>query len=250
MSKWRQVIPNIITVIAMVAGFYSMVMSANGNYLAAAQLIMLSMLLDGIDGNLARLIKGTTDFGAELDTYVDMSSFGLAPALLAYQVVLKDFGLLGTAVATAMVVSGVLRLTRFRIHDPYRGQKGYTGLPITVNACWISMFVFVTESGLLDREWFSLSQGHLATVVWTSSMLFMVLQVSRVRYPKPTKELIGFIPCVLFVILLFLKIQWAVSSAVTICLACFIYAFVTPLVPRHPVVIEDEEEEPVVVPHP
>lgn len=245
---WRQIIPTIFTVAAMMAGFYSILLSGSGDFMLAAQMIMLSMLLDGFDGNIARLIRGTSKFGAELDTYVDMTSFGLAPAVLAYEAVLKHFGFPGFLFAGAIVVSGVMRLSRFRIKDPYRGQRGYQGLPITVNACWISMFVFVTEAGLLNVERWALRSGPLATLVWMSTMLFLILQVSNIRYPKPTKALVGFIPCILFVLFLFLQVEVAVASALTICASCFIYAFVTPLFPKHKdltdLVSDSEEEEP------
>ncbi|NKB24891.1 MAG: hypothetical protein GKR87_11040 [Kiritimatiellae bacterium] len=240
---WRQFIPTIFTSAAMLVGFFSLITCAMGQYMTSAQLIMLSMLLDGLDGNLARLFKGTTKFGAELDTYVDITSFGIAPALLAYLAVLKHFGLLGILITSFIVLSGAIRLSRFRIKDPYRGQRGYQGLPITVNACWVSMFVFVTESNLLDFGLFSLSKGPLATIVWTSTLLFMVLQVSNVRYPKPTKELLGFIPCIIFVCFLFLKVQLAVASALTICASCFVYAFITPLLPKRSAVIDEADEE-------
>lgn len=248
MITWRQFVPTCFTIAALLAGFYSLIMSAQGDFLVAAQMIMLSMLLDGFDGNVARLLKGTTKFGAELDTYVDMTSFGLAPAMLAYEAVLKNFGLPGLLLAAGIVVSGVMRLSRFRIKDPFRGQRGFQGLPITVNACWLSMFIFVAEAGLFDTERYVLHHGPMATVVWTCTLLFLILQVSNIRYPKPTKVLIGFIPCILFVTFLFLHMQVAVASALTICVSCFIYAFVTPLFPRHADLVslldDGEEEEP------
>ncbi len=249
MISWRQVIPTLFTVAAMMAGFYSLLMSAQGEFLIAAQMIMLSMLLDGFDGNVARLLKGTSKFGAELDTYVDMTSFGIAPAMLVYQVALKDFGWLGFLLSCAIVVSGVMRLSRFRIKDPFRGQRGFQGLPITVNACWLSMAVFVSESELFyERN--ILEQGPMAVAVWTCTILFLILQVSNFRYPKPTKMLIGFIPCILVVLFLFLKMEIAVAAAMTILVSCFIYAFITPLFPRHTDLsailddADDEEPEP------
>lgn len=246
MITWRQVLPTLFTVAAMMAGFYSLLMSAQGEFLIAAQMIMLSMLLDGFDGNVARLVKGTSKFGAELDTYVDMTSFGIAPAMLAYEAVLKHYGWLGFMLACAIVVSGVMRLSRFRIKDPFRGQRGFQGLPITVNACWVSMFVFVAESGLFNTERYVLQSGPMAAVVWTCTALFMILQVSNIRYAKPTKALIGFIPCILIVTFLFLKMQVAVAAALTILVSCFIYAFITPLFPKHAdlsTILDDSEEE-------
>lgn len=247
MISWRYVLPALFTVAAMMAGFYSLLMTAQGEFLIAAQMIMLSMLLDGFDGNVARLVRGTSKFGAELDTYVDMTSFGIAPAMLVYEAVLKSFGWPGFLLACAIVISGVMRLSRFRIKDPFRGQRGFQGLPITLNACWLSMFIFVSESGMFHNERLSLHEGPMAAVVWTCTILFLILQVSNIRYPKPTKALIGFIPCILIVTFLFLQMQVAVAAALTILVSCFIYAFITPLFPRHTdlsaILADDSEEE-------
>jgi len=232
--SWRQVVPICITLSAMLAGFYSMLMTAAGEHAYAAQLIMLSMVLDGLDGTVARLMKGTSEFGAELDTYVDMSSFGLAPGLLAYESVLKDFGLWGLLFVSVLVLSGVVRLSRFRVVDPHRGQQGYLGLPITVSAGWIAMFVLVTESGVRHAEWFTLHSGPLAIFVWGCVLVYAVLQVSTVRYIKPTKHPLSLIPCILGVVLLFFKVGVAVSAALAICAYGFYYAFISPFIHKQP----------------
>lgn len=239
---WRQVIPISLTLSAMLAGFSSMLMSAAGEYIQAAQLIMLSMLLDGLDGMVARVLKGTTRIGAELDTFVDLTSFGLAPAMLAYQAVLKDFELWGMLVVSAIVLSGVLRLSRFRVVDPFRGQRGYLGLPITVSGGWIALFVLATEAGLADDAWFNLHQGPMATFVWTSVLAFTVLQVSHVRYIKPTKDSAIMSACMFLTVMLFLKIQFAVAAALTMCAYGFFYAFISPFFRRQHIVLADESE--------
>lgn len=239
---WRQVIPISFTLSAMLAGFSSMLMSAAGEYIQAAQLIMLSMLLDGLDGMVARVLKGTTRIGAELDTFVDMTSFGLAPAMLAYQAVLKDFELWGVLMTSTIVLSGVLRLSRFRVVDPFRGQKGYLGLPITVCGGWIALFVLATEAGLVDDAWFNLHRGPMATFVWTSVLAFTVLQVSPVRYIKPSKDPAIMSACAVLTLMLFLKIQFAVAAAVTMCAYGFFYAFISPFFRRQHIVLADESE--------
>ncbi len=250
--KWRKIIPLSFTLSAILAGFFSMVMSAAGEYLSAAQFIMLAMILDGLDGTFARLLKATSAFGADLDTFCDMTSFGLAPALLAYEAALKSFGIWGVLIASAIVLSGALRLARFRIIDPFRGQKGFLGLPITVNGGWIALFVFATEAGLVDESWFTLRHGPLATFVWASVLAMVFLQVSHVRYTKPTKDPVFLASSVMLVVFLFLKIQLAVAAALTMNAWGFIYAFISPLYHRrHPVVVvtdeaeDEEEEEPV-----
>jgi CDP-diacylglycerol--serine O-phosphatidyltransferase len=244
--NWRPILPFLFTVAAMLAGFYSLLAAGGGHYLLAAQMIMLSMILDGMDGHVARLLHGESAFGADLDTFVDMMSFGLAPAFLAYQVALKDFGPWGLVLASAIVVSGASRLARFRVVDPHRGQRGFLGLPITVNAGWLSMAVFITESGILQNRWISLQDGPVATVVWTCVVLFLLLQVSHVRYGKPTRTPVLFISSVMFVTFLFLPMELAVASAFAIGTVLLFYAFVSPFLPRHDDILEldhDLEDE-------
>ena len=214
--NWRQMVPSAVTLMAMLAGFLSIIFTVQGiradndlpgqYYSWSAQLIMLAMILDGLDGNLARWLHGRSDFGAELDTYVDLTAFGIAPAVLVFAVTLQNHDefwrcLLPSAVA----LSGVVRLARFKVRDPQRGQAGYSGLPITANAAWVALFVFITLTP--PRDQFSLNHGPVAVLFLTGIAVFIVLQVSNLRYPKPTKKAAMFIPCVVLVALLWLLQQ-------------------------------------------
>lgn len=207
---WRQMVPTAVTLAAMLAGFFSILVTLEsmdqpdaGQYHRwAAQLIMLAMILDGIDGNVARRLKGSSELGAELDTYVDMTAFGLAPALLIYVVSLQASTGWRVVMTSAVVMSGVVRLARFKAADPHRGHLGYTGLPITASAAWVSIFVLMSQCKPV-MGWFSLNQGIVAAVFLTGVSVFIVLQVSSVRYPKPTKRMAIFIPCIILVLMLF-----------------------------------------------
>jgi CDP-diacylglycerol--serine O-phosphatidyltransferase len=160
--NWRQILPTIVTLAAMLSGFLSIVYVVQGfqvsgphdYYSMAARFIMLAMILDGIDGNLARWLKGTSEFGAELDTYVDMTAFGIAPAILIFAVTLRPetAPLIRFLLPSAVAVSGVVRLARFKVADPLRGQGGYGGLPITANAGWVALFVFISQARPLEVE--------------------------------------------------------------------------------------------------
>ncbi|MBU4198386.1 MAG: CDP-alcohol phosphatidyltransferase family protein [Verrucomicrobia bacterium] len=229
--NWRQILPTIITLAAMLCGFFSILLALEGheNFLLSAQLIMLALILDGLDGNLARLLKGTSAFGAELDTYVDMTAFGLAPAILIYQVSLQrhvDWRILMTAM---VVLSGVIRLARFKVKDPLRGQAGYCGLPITASAGWVALFVFLSETKFFG-EFFRLSQGPVGVFFLIGVIAMITLQVSNVRYPKPSKLMIVFIPCVVLVALLFYHERGVASMAALIMLTLgLIYVLIGPL---------------------
>lgn len=231
----RAIVPVTLTLAAMFAGFYSMVQSAQGNFEMAARLIMASMILDGLDGLMARLLKGTTNFGAELDTFVDMTSFGLAPALLAYQAYWHDFGVWGLALASFMVLSGASRLSRFRLIDPFRGQQGFLGLPITCAGGFVTMVVFVAQSGVPEEwgwTWFDLSAGLAAWGIWLVVALLLALQISQVRYTKASKHPAVFIPGIVLVIMLFIEIHVAAIAAVTLCLAALYFGLLSPFFHR------------------
>jgi CDP-diacylglycerol--serine O-phosphatidyltransferase len=201
---WRQIIPTLFTLAAVLCGFFSIILSleGDGHYLLAAQFIMLAMLLDGLDGNLARKLKGSSEFGAELDTYVDMMAFGLAPAVLIYKVSLQNYVVWRALMTALVVLSGVIRLARFKVKDPARGQAGYCGLPITACAGWVAIFVFLGERQFLG-DVFSLNQGPVAVVFLIGVLLMITLQVSNIRYPKPTKVAAIFAACIVLTVLLF-----------------------------------------------
>ncbi len=211
---WRQLVPTTITLVAMVSGFFSILVTLEGMgheqagqyHRWAAQLIMLAMILDGLDGNVARRLKGASEMGAELDTYVDMTAFGIAPALLIYVVSLQAAPIWRVAMTTAVVLSGVVRLARFKAADPHRGQMGYRGLPITVSAGWVAVLVYFSQTLNNGEVRFSLNQGSVATLFLVGVLLFIVLQVSNVRYPKPSKRMVFFVPASILVLLLFVPL--------------------------------------------
>jgi len=251
---WRKIVPNLLTLGALACAMLSLIKAFEGEFVASAQFIMLCLVLDGLDGNVARWCRGSTQFGAELDTFVDIIGYGVAPAMLVYNLVMKDHGLWGFVFVCFTAMSGSLRLARFRVGDPARGQKGYLGLPITVNAGWVAMFVFMTQSGMLREDLFTLSSGPLAAMVWTVSMVFLVLQVSNVRYSKPTKAPLFFFAGIAVVLMLFMKSELALVAAMAIAGYGVFYGLISPFMPRHAALVEeaasvavddDEEEDPV-----
>ena len=143
---------NSITSAALLCGVMSVLFSASGNFYMGALLILGAMILDGLDGTTARLLKAESQFGAEFDTFVDITAFGLAPAMLVYFYLFHDFTAvmgagvhtLGALLGVAIVLSGALRLARFKVVDTDHGMGGYTGMPITVNAlCLAGIILFI-----------------------------------------------------------------------------------------------------------
>ena len=240
---WRKIIPNLFTLAALVAAVISILKAAHGEFMESSQLIMLCLILDGLDGNLARFFKGTTKFGAELDTFVDITAYGLAPAMLIHETVAKEFGTAGLLLVGWTVLSGALRLSRFRVADPNRGNKGFTGLPITANATWVAMLTFIVQSDLVNDPRVSLTSGPFAIIAWSASVVMLCLQISNVRYSKPSKTPMLFVGGIVMVALLFMHQHAAVASALAMCAYVFFYAFVTPFLPKHHDVLEVDEDE-------
>jgi CDP-diacylglycerol--serine O-phosphatidyltransferase len=239
---WRQVVPSCVTLAAMLSGFLSIIViiesirTTTPSLLRfSAQLILLAMILDGIDGNIARLLKGTSKFGEELDTYVDLTAFGIAPALLIFAATLGNREMVWRLLLpSAVALSGVVRLARFKVKDPLRGQGGFAGLPITANAAWVALFVFISQTpipgGAGVPDYFNLQEGWFATLFLVGIIGFTSLQVTNIRYPKPTKKWFLFLPCVAFVALLWLlKARMAAWVAVVMIVLGLGYVFFGPL---------------------
>tara|TARA_B100000674_G_scaffold229334_1_gene188561 strand:+ start:122 stop:913 length:792 start_codon:yes stop_codon:yes gene_type:complete len=114
-KKTRYLLPNIITLGGVCLGISSIKFSIDGNFSLAVTLILLAAILDALDGRIARLIKGTSEFGKELDSLTDFVSFGIAPVLILYFWELNTYGKLGWAIALIYSVCCVLRLARFNL---------------------------------------------------------------------------------------------------------------------------------------
>jgi len=114
-KKTRYLLPNILTLAGVCLGISSIKFSIDGNYSLAVTLILLAAILDALDGRIARLIKGTSEFGKELDSLTDFVSFGIAPVFILYFWELNTYGKLGWAITLIYSVCCVLRLARFNL---------------------------------------------------------------------------------------------------------------------------------------
>ena len=114
-KKTRYLLPNILTLAGVCLGISSIKFSIDGNFSLAVTLILFSAILDALDGRIARLIKGTSEFGKELDSLTDFVSFGIAPVFILYFWELNNYGKLGWAITLIYSVCCVLRLARFNL---------------------------------------------------------------------------------------------------------------------------------------
>ena len=140
-KKTRYILPNILTLVGVCLGISSIKFSLDLNFKMAVIFIILAAILDALDGRIARLIKGTTDFGKELDSLTDFVSFGIAPAFIIYFWELNSYGKLGWAVTLIYSVCCVLRLARFNL-TKYENNESwkhnyFEGVPSPIGALLI-----------------------------------------------------------------------------------------------------------------
>ena len=146
-------LPNLITTGSLFAGFYAIVAAMDGRFYAAAWAILVALILDGLDGRIARLTQSTSGFGVQYDSLADLVSFGVAPGILAYLWALKDFKQFGWAAAFLFVVCGALRLARFNVQQGSFDPRYFNGLPIPAAAMMVAATVaFYYELGEMAPE--------------------------------------------------------------------------------------------------
>jgi CDP-diacylglycerol--serine O-phosphatidyltransferase len=137
------VLPNLLTTAALFAGFYATVQAMNGRFEHSAVAIFIAMMLDGLDGRVARMTNTQSAFGAEYDSLSDMVSFGVAPALVVYEWALKGMGKLGWIAAFIYCVGAALRLARFNANVGVTDKRYFQGLPSPAAAALIAGLVWV-----------------------------------------------------------------------------------------------------------
>lgn len=137
-------LPNLFTTAALFSGFYAIVQAMNGNFEHAAIAIFIALVLDGLDGRVARLTQTQSEFGAEYDSMSDMVSFGVAPALIVYEWALKDMNQWGWIAAFIYCACAALRLARFNTNVEVIDKRYFQGLPSPAAAALIAGLVWVT----------------------------------------------------------------------------------------------------------
>ena len=146
-------IPNLLTTGSVLCGFVSIIYSFDGYLTIAANLILVSFVLDGLDGRVARITKTTSDFGAQYDSLADVVSFGVAPSVFLYQWFLKDVNFLinswlelGVIIASLYLVSVLLRLARF---NTSKSKDFFIGLPCPLGAVLVTLsYIMINKVGL------------------------------------------------------------------------------------------------------
>ncbi len=171
----RYLFPNFFTALSAFLGTISIIASIRGDFEKGAWLIFVCLILDGIDGRVARLTHATSRFGVEFDSLADIVAFGMAPAILLYQTIGYQYGKFGSMVAALFVVFGAIRLARFNVMAPSSEPSVFIGVPIPTAAIFVASWVLLYLKYKLLFLQFPLLLFALATAF---------LMVSNIRYPS------------------------------------------------------------------
>jgi CDP-diacylglycerol--serine O-phosphatidyltransferase len=192
--SFNKMIPNILTLLALCAGMTAIRLALEEHFRQAVIAILVAGVLDGIDGRIARLLKGTTEFGAELDSLSDFVSFGVAPALVMYLWTLQSFASLGWVVALLFAVCCALRLARFNTQigadlPPY-AYNFFTGVPAPA-AAGLAIVPMVLQ---FEFGWSGFRNAGFGAVVLAGVAALMVSRVptfSMKRFHVPREWVLG-----------------------------------------------------------
>jgi CDP-diacylglycerol--serine O-phosphatidyltransferase len=163
-----KIIPSLFTLANLLVGVFSLILTMEKQYYNAAIIILFAMVLDGMDGRLARRLDAISPFGKELDSLADLVSFGVAPAILVYACKMKGLGLIGLAICLAFSLCGAIRLARFNVLNI---SSHFVGVPITAAGSLVALTVLLGN--------------RLPDLVYPIIMVIMsYLMVSNIKVPK------------------------------------------------------------------
>ena|GEM_PF-8727 len=168
-------LPNLLTTLALFAGFYAIVQGMNHDFERAAIAIFVAMILDGLDGRVARLTRTQSAFGAEYDSLSDMVSFGAAPALIMYEWALRGMGRIGWIAAFVYCVGAALRLARFNTQLSVADKRWFNGLPSPAAAALVAGMIWVLNDYQVkggEVKWYAAALTIYAGVTMVSNVRF------------------------------------------------------------------------------
>lgn len=173
-SKGIYILPNLFTSAGLFAGFYAIMQARIGHFEAACLAIYAAMIMDILDGRLARLTNTMSEFGSEYDSLSDMVSFGVAPALVLYDFVLSDLGRVGSLIAFIYIACAALRLARFNVQK-ISDNRYFIGVPSPGAAAMLASVVWVMADYSIDPSTFTVSLALIVVVIAFS-------MVSNIKY--------------------------------------------------------------------
>jgi CDP-diacylglycerol--serine O-phosphatidyltransferase len=219
----RTLVPNLITLLALCAGLTAIRLAVEGRLEIALGAIVFAAVLDGVDGRVARMLKGTSRFGAELDSLADFVNFGVAPALILYFWDLHELQSAGWIAAMVFAICAGLRLARFNvmIDDPDRpawAGNFFTGMPAPAGAITVLLPIYVEFLGVPK-----LAVVAPVTLIYTLAIAFLMVSKVPVYSGKklgtrvPPDMVLPVILCVIVFFALLVGYPWAVLTIGTLC---------------------------------
>lgn len=176
-KKGVYLLPNAVTTASLFAAFYAVVQAMNGDFERAAISIFISMVLDGMDGRVARWTHTQSSFGEQYDSLADMVAFGAAPALIMYEWILKDLGRWGWFAAFVYCAGAALRLARFNANIGVVDKRYFQGLPSPAAAALVAGFIWLADDLSLPVDDMALIWG-----AWAITLYAGVTMVSNVPF--------------------------------------------------------------------
>jgi CDP-diacylglycerol--serine O-phosphatidyltransferase len=216
----RMLVPNVITLLAICAGLTAIRLSTEGRMELAVAAIVFAAILDGLDGRVARMIKGQSKFGAELDSLADFVNFGVAPGLILYFWQLHDLSNVGWIASMIFAISGGLRLARFNatMDDPNKpafAANFFTGVPAPAGAITVLLPIYLAFLGMpTPPSWLTMLYTLLIAILMVSRLPVFSGKTIRMRVP-PEMVLPVFVAVVFFVALL-IGYPWQILTACSV----------------------------------
>jgi len=189
-SKSIYLLPNAFTTAALFCGFFAIVNAMNHQFEVAAIAIFASLVLDGMDGRVARMTNTQSAFGEQYDSLADMVSFGVAPALVAYEWALKDLGKWGWLAAFTYCAGAALRLARFNVNTGVVDKKFFQGLPSPAAGALLAGFIWLADDNKIPVRdtaipWIAFFLAVYAGLTMVSNARFYSGKALDVRYRVP-----------------------------------------------------------------
>jgi CDP-diacylglycerol--serine O-phosphatidyltransferase len=177
-------LPNLFTSASLFGGFYAIVQAMNQNFEHSAIAIFIAMVMDGLDGRVARMTNTQSAFGAEYDSLADMVSFGVAPALIVYVWALQPMNKLGWIAAFIYCACAALRLARFntKIDDPFQDKRYFQGLPSPAAAALLAGFVWVSYEYNIDGREIFFGAVQVKWIAWCLTVFAAGSMVSDLKF--------------------------------------------------------------------
>src|SRR5688572_32887203 len=195
-------LPNLFTTLNLFAGFYAIVQGMNHEYEKAAVAIFVAMVLDSIDGRVARLTRTQSAFGAEYDSLTDMVSFGAAPALVMYEWAMRDMGRIGWIAAFVYCAGTALRLARFNTQLSVADKRWFTGLPSPAAAALVAGMIWVFNDYQVkggDVQWFATGLTIYAGITMVSNVKFYSGKDINLRRAMPFSVAVALVLALLLI---------------------------------------------------